>query len=146
MAETGKIVTIGVDGSKYADFALEFYKKSVKTPGDKVVLIHVPQMYSMEDASPGVIQDLMMKMRDKADKMRDSYRQKLSEAGIEGDVELAFGNPGEQIIAVSTKVNAKMIIIGARGVGLIRRTLMGSVSDYVLHHSHVPVLVTKLPQ
>lgn len=65
---------------------------------------------------------------------------------IEGDVELAFGSPGEQILAVSTKVNARMIIIGARGVGLLRRTLMGSVSDYVLHHAHIPVLVTKLPQ
>jgi hypothetical protein len=32
-------------------FFFSVYKKSVKTPGDKVVLIHVPQMYSMEDAS-----------------------------------------------------------------------------------------------
>ncbi|KAJ8310947.1 hypothetical protein KUTeg_011501 [Tegillarca granosa] len=36
-------------------------------------------------------------------------------------------------------------LTGARGAGTVRRTLMGSVSDYLVHHSHKPVLVCKHP-
>lgn len=36
-----------------------------------------------------------------------------------------------------------MIVIGSRGFGRIRRTLMGSVSNFVVHHSPVPVALCK---
>ncbi|KAJ8321411.1 hypothetical protein KUTeg_001037 [Tegillarca granosa] len=42
-------------------------------------------------------------------------------------------------------LNADLIVTGARGAGTVRRTLMGSVSDYLVHHSHKPVLVCKHP-
>ena len=31
--------------------------------------------------------------------------------------------------------------MGSRGLNTLRRTFMGSVSDYVLHHVHVPVMI-----
>ncbi len=33
--------------------------------------------------------------------------------------------------------------MGTRGMGTIRRTLLGSVSDYVVHHAHCPVTVCR---
>lgn len=60
---------------------------------------------------------------------------------LQGDVQIGFGDPGEQICAFAAKTHAAIIIMGTRGLGAIRRTIMGSVSDYVLHHSHVPVLI-----
>ena len=55
------------------------------------------------------------------------------------------GNPGEIIVKVSRDMKAQLIVLGSRGMGTIRRTLLGSVSDYVMHHSHIPVLVCKHP-
>ena len=49
--------------------------------------------------------------------------------------------PGEVIIEHSQDVNVDLIVMGSRGLGIIGRALSGSVSDYVLHHSHVPVFI-----
>lgn len=54
---------------------------------------------------------------------------------------LESGKPGEAICAAAKKENASMIVMGSRGLNAIRRTFVGSVSDYVLHHTHVPVTV-----
>lgn len=49
--------------------------------------------------------------------------------------------PGQGIIQVAEEEGANMIVMGTRGLDMIRRTLLGSVSDYVVRHSRVPVLV-----
>ena len=53
------------------------------------------------------------------------------------------GHPGEVIVKAADKFNARYIICGSRGHGGLRRTILGSVSEYILHHSHVPVLICK---
>ena len=53
------------------------------------------------------------------------------------------GHPGEQIVKAADTHHADFVIIGSRGHGVLRRTILGSVSGYVLHHSHVPVLICK---
>lgn len=53
------------------------------------------------------------------------------------------GKVGEAILLAAKEENADMIILGTRGMGKMRRTFLGSVSDFVLHHSNVPVLVCR---
>jgi nucleotide-binding universal stress UspA family protein len=36
-----------------------------------------------------------------------------------------------------------MIVIGSRGLGPVKRKLMGSVSESVVRHAHCPVLVAR---
>ena len=53
-----------------------------------------------------------------------------------------FGqNPGESIVAVAIEEQVSMVVLGTRGLGKLRRTILGSVSDYVLHHVHCPVAI-----
>ena len=49
--------------------------------------------------------------------------------------------PGEQICKCIDEEKVDMIIVGSRGMGKVRRTLLGSVSDYIVHHSSIPVIV-----
>ena len=51
------------------------------------------------------------------------------------------GPPGEMICKVAKQEGATFIVIGSRGTGTVRRTILGSVSDYVVHHAHMPVVV-----
>ncbi|KAK0064153.1 universal stress protein isoform X2, partial [Biomphalaria pfeifferi] len=49
------------------------------------------------------------------------------------------------IVEYAKKINATLIVMGSRGLGKLRRTILGSVSESVLHHSEVPVLICKHP-
>jgi nucleotide-binding universal stress UspA family protein len=62
---------------------------------------------------------------------------------IGGKVKSIGGSPGEVICQVAKDEKAELIVTGTRGMGKIRRTFLGSVSDYIIHHAHVPVLVCR---
>jgi hypothetical protein len=51
--------------------------------------------------------------------------------------------PGEGLCKGIEETGATLAIVGTRGMGTLRRTFLGSVSDYVLHHAHVPVLICR---
>jgi nucleotide-binding universal stress UspA family protein len=53
------------------------------------------------------------------------------------------GRPDAEIVALAEEIGAGLIVMGARGVGGIRRALTGSVSDSVVRHAHCPVLVVR---
>ena len=50
-------------------------------------------------------------------------------------------DPGQDILKRAKEVDASLIVMGTRGLGAIRRTILGSVSDYVVHHAHIPVVI-----
>ena len=56
---------------------------------------------------------------------------------------LRGGPAGEQILAAAAQVNASLIVLGSRGLGPVRRLVMGSVSEHVVHHGHWPALVMR---
>jgi len=53
-----------------------------------------------------------------------------------------FGkSPGESIVEQAAEEQVTMVVLGTRGLSKLRRTILGSVSDYVLHHAHCPVAI-----
>ena len=62
---------------------------------------------------------------------------------IQGKFISDFEKPGEFIVGVATREKANYIVMGTRGMGKLRRTIVGSVSDYVIHHSNCPVVVSR---
>ena len=58
---------------------------------------------------------------------------------------VATKHVGHALVRVQEEEEAEFIVMGGRGKGTLRRTFMGSVSDFVVHHAHVPVLVCRNP-
>ncbi|MGH7322445.1 MAG: universal stress protein [Candidatus Rokuibacteriota bacterium] len=58
---------------------------------------------------------------------------------------LATGEPAEEILRLAKESPAEMIVVGARGLGVVKRLLLGSVSDAVLRAAHCSVLIVKRP-
>jgi nucleotide-binding universal stress UspA family protein len=49
----------------------------------------------------------------------------------------------QAIVHLADELGAGLIVMGSRGLGGIRRALMGSVSDSVVRHAHCPVMVVR---
>jgi nucleotide-binding universal stress UspA family protein len=54
-----------------------------------------------------------------------------------------MGRPDEEIVKLVEEIGAGLIVMGSRGRGGVRRSLMGSVSDSVVRHAHCPVMVVR---
>ena len=68
----------------------------------------------------------------------------FSSSQLNGKVKtICAHKPGDAILKVVEEEKGDLIVLGSRGSGTIRRHLIGSVSDYVMHHAHIPVLVCK---
>ena len=48
-----------------------------------------------------------------------------------------------EILAVAEQIGAGVVVIGSRGLGGLRRALLGSVSESVVRHAHCPVFIVR---
>lgn len=67
----------------------------------------------------------------------------LRQAEIDFESELLTGEPGPTVLEARERHHCEAVVMGARGRGLVRSTVLGSVSQHVLHGSPVPVTIVK---
>ena len=72
----------------------------------------------------------------------DQMKSQVPE-GITCKTVIAAGVPGETACRTAKEENADLIVVGNSGTGAISSFVMGSVSRYIIHHVHCPVLVVK---
>lgn len=141
-----RLVMICYDDSEHSRRAVQFYVRSLSRPNDRVVMLHaieaqeiiIPsQPMYVTPYSSATFQEDLKKLRNKMTSKGVELRALLTEAGIKCRIHVLDGpdKPGVYIVQKAAELQANMIVIGSRGLGVIRRTLMGSVSDYVLHHA-----------
>lgn len=84
-------------------------------------------------------------LRREAQRVLDEEVGKLEEAGGRGvRPHLRMDERrDEAIVHLAEEIGAGLIVIGSRGLGGLRRVLMGSVADSVVRHAHCPVLVVR---
>jgi nucleotide-binding universal stress UspA family protein len=63
--------------------------------------------------------------------------------GTVAKAHLRGGRTSDEIVALSDELGVGLLVVGSRGLGTMRRILMGSHSEEIVHHAHVPVLVVK---
>lgn len=68
---------------------------------------------------------------------------RLAERGIEALGHTLHGDPGSTIVEFAKKVNADLIVTGAKGKSGIETLLLGSVSHYLVTRSDRSVLVVR---
>lgn len=76
--------------------------------------------------------------------------QRLAEQRFDGQLKVELvvgrGETRDEIVDFVDTCKADLLVIGSRGFGALKRTFVGSTSDYCVHHVHCPVLVVKPPK
>ncbi|GAA5806873.1 hypothetical protein MFLAVUS_000221 [Mucor flavus] len=91
----------------------------------------------------GFIEEFDDKRKKKSHLLLREYADRLKPFGIAVRAIALAGEPKTEIVRKTTELKADVLIIGSRGLGKIKRTLLGSVSDYCSHNCHCTVIVVK---
>ncbi|MCW4015874.1 MAG: universal stress protein [Candidatus Bathyarchaeota archaeon] len=131
-----KILT-AVDGSKYANKALEYAVELTKSYSANLALLHVEEDKLVRIGGPQVMDCLGTVgeciLKDASTKVQ----------GVKFDKMLEYGSPAEIIIKVAKKADVDIIVVGSRGLSSVRRYLLGSVSDDISMHARSSVLIVR---
>lgn len=74
------------------------------------------------------------------------YSQIAQQQGVRVESDYRTIEPGQGLCQAAQRWNADLIVMGRRGRKGITEVLLGSVSNYVLHHACCAVLVIQSPQ
>jgi nucleotide-binding universal stress UspA family protein len=136
-------ILLATDGSEESELAARAAVELANSTGSELHLVHV-KLLPVTPPYPEVLdwrEDLERAERE-ARELLDEQVKKVEEAGgTVAGAHLREERPAEEIVALAEDLGVRLIIVGRRNRGLIRRALAGSVSDSVVRHAHRPVLV-----
>ena len=136
-----KTILLPTDGSPTAVAAGDFAADMAKCEGAKVVVLGVVHPHTWGDSAAYERDDVT---REEMHRVVDAEAGRLRDMGIEAEARVwdtATDQVQNAIERVATDVGADLIVMGTHGRTGLDRALLGSVTDRVLRHSTVPVLV-----
>ncbi|XP_041350007.1 universal stress protein YxiE-like [Gigantopelta aegis] len=141
-------VLIAMDGSENSLYAFDWYMENVHREGNEVFIAHCPDYSALVHSplmtsDPTFVSQMLKHEEETIALIINKIKEKISGSGIRGRILRLTGEAGHSIVKAANMEKVDVIITGTRGMGKVRRTLIGSVSDYIIHHSHVPVLVCR---
>ncbi len=139
-------ILLATDGSRDAELALRTAVDLANSTNSELHVVTVSPGYPAYDVrNPAVVAEL----RQRAEDILEDQTEKIEQAGGEAaqkHLRVSERHRADQIVRVAQDIEAGLIVMGSRGLGGIRRALMGSVSDSVVRHAHCPVLVVRPEQ
>lgn len=134
-------VVVGVDGSPLSEAALGFAFDIAARRQVPLIAVHTWMDLTIE---PAVVP--MVNLEEVLEQEREVLAQRLAGwsekyPDVEVRRRIARDQPGRTLVEQSH--NAGLVVVGARGRGAVAGTVLGSVSQTVLHHAQCPVAVVR---
>jgi nucleotide-binding universal stress UspA family protein len=151
-------ILLAIDGSETGTHATEVAVELCEKTSSELHLVYVgedaysatlvypeatdPEWVERED--PVLIGQLQQRFEQMSRRVLDTQAEKVREVGgTIAQAHLRTGKAPTEIVDLAEELGAGVVVLGSRGLGGIRRALMGSVSDSVVRHAHCPVLVVR---
>jgi nucleotide-binding universal stress UspA family protein len=142
---------VAVDGSEHARAAAAFLARLPLDPAFAVKLVGVVEVPPYPATTPGFASGMVRQaIKDIVKERRTALEQAQASAaalfdGVVKKVDrlVVTGNPVDALVGAATTPGVDLVVIGARGLGALKRFVLGSVSEGVLRHVDRPVLIVK---
>jgi nucleotide-binding universal stress UspA family protein len=146
-------ILVCLDGSDLAEQILPFAAEEARCFQGRLVLFHVvPEQVIVSPGIPGS-PGVPVEMPGMEARMRQEQKQasaylrkvagKLREKGLEVETVVRQGAAGEAIIDYANRNDIGLIAIATHGRSGLGRAVFGSVADYVLRKSGLPILIIR---
>ena len=150
-------ILLAIDASEEAALAAQTAADIVNKTGSELHVVHARLAlpwttgYYSATESPTTSIGSEEEARQRVAQWLDDQVERIeAQGGSVTQAYLRLGRPdegaitvAEQIVNLAEEIRAGLIVVGSRGLGGMRRALMGSVSDSVVRHAHCPVLVVR---
>ena len=138
-----KKILVALDGSKNSIRGLDKAISLARAGHGTITALYIKSVPGIYAIHP--IGFMSLSQVTEAKKFLESAKTRAAKKGILLSHKIIGGEPGFDIVryAHNKKNKIDIIVIGARGRGLVKEIFLGSVSNYVVHKSKLPVLVVK---
>lgn len=138
-------ILLATDGSEDAAVAR---RAAIDLAGGSGSELHV--VHTFEFIPPREYMSVALRLRSPSEfthhgqRLLDEQVERIEkDGGVVAGAHLMMGSPVDQILTASEDLGAGLVIVGRRGLGGVKRLMMGSVSEGVVHHARCPVLVLR---
>lgn len=134
-------ILLATDASEEANLAASAAAELAKGTDSELHVVHVgsavPMFLAATEEEPARM------AREARSTLDEQVRRIEAGHGTEAKAHLRYGAVAEEIVALAEDIGTRLIVVGSRGRGGIRRALMGSVSERVVRHAHCPVIIVR---
>lgn len=136
-------ILLATDASREAKLAANTASDLANSTNSELHVVHVAHLVPVFATQPEIearVDRAVSAARDLLDEQAEQIR---AAGGSIAEVHLEVGRPDEGIVHLAEDLGTGLIVMGSRGLGGIRRALLGSVSDSVVRHAPCPVVVVR---
>ncbi len=141
-------ILVCLDGSELAEEIIPYATELAQRLGSRVILLEVtlPPSAAVESltgyyhATP---LEKVLREEAEASTYLNRIAGRLRKKGVKVSTITMPGDPGRTILDVAGEQKVGLIMIGTHGRSGLRRLVFGSVTEFVIKHSELPVLVKK---
>jgi nucleotide-binding universal stress UspA family protein len=149
IVQVASTILVGADGSRLARNSAVVGVDLLRNPDVLVVAMvadEVDWSLALGDsgfAGPVVtVEELESKQRASLEAAEAALAELKASLGRDDVITRVLeGSPGPALCRFASHTSASAIVVGTRGRGGFKRTVLGSVSDYVVHNAPCPVVV-----
>ncbi len=134
-------ILVPIDGSRCSDQAVVEGARLAKLLGSELTLLHAMNVNPVIRDSPYDAEVVLRDLRKEAVEVVGPSKRIAAEAGVEARVDIVDGEPSDEIAKHSEAFD--LLVLGSHGKGVVKRALLGSVVQAVLHRVVRPVLVVR---
>lgn len=136
-----KNILVPVDGSEGSDRAIAQAISLAGACGAKLNFLYVANINQL--AINACLSDAILEAVTKAGNVILERAMQMVPTGIEKEATSETGSPAVVILDHAENTATDLIVMGSRGLGIVKGVLLGSVSQYIVEQAKCPVLVVK---